>query len=79
MGWEGLGAALLGQRLAALGNGVCLMSSRMKGSLPCTTEAPPHPTWLVSGLILFSSLYSLYYDIDGGDAAADFYFLFVFS
>lgn len=32
-----------------------------------------------SGLILFSSLYSLYYDIDGGDAAADFYFLFVFS
>lgn len=42
MGWEGLGAALLGQRLAAPGNGVCLMGSQRKGSLPCTTEAPHH-------------------------------------
>lgn len=31
------------------------------------------------GLILFSSLYTLYYDIDGGDSADDFYFLFVFG
>lgn len=31
------------------------------------------------GLILFSSLYTLYYDIDGGDGADNFYFLFVFS
>lgn len=31
------------------------------------------------GLILFSSLYTLYYDIDGGDGADDFYFLFIFG